>query len=226
MPSTSQIPPFSFLEAIDDALMNGETPLIITMSSKLSGTYQSACTAAADYPGRVFVVDSENVTVGEQILVEHAFALADAGMGAGEIAEKLNTLKPRVHLAALLDTLEYLKRGGRISKAAAFAGGILSIKPVVGVVEGRIEVLGKARGTKQGNAAICQQVEASGGIDFSMPCFLGYTGGDDGNIQKFARENARIWSDSVSGLPMRSVGCTIGTHVGPGAVCIAWVAKE
>lgn len=174
LPTTSQIPPYDFEAAIKKALSEEKEVILITMSSKLSGTWQSACIAASEYE-HVYVVDSENVTVGERALVEYAVRLKDQGMDAPSIVEKLEKEKKNIHLLALLDTLEYLKKGGRVSKAAAFAGGILSIKPVVAVTDGEVIILGKARGSKQGNNFLVQKIKESG-IDVSKPYFLGYTG--------------------------------------------------
>lgn len=225
LPVTSQIPPFQFQEAIDDALKTDEKVIVITMSSKLSGTWQSAVMAADTCPGRVFVVDSENVTVGERILVEYALRLAEQGLSAPEVAAELETLKKKIHLVALLDTLEYLKRGGRVSKATAFAGVLLSIKPVVAVTNGEVAILGKARGSKQANNLIAEQVRAAGEIDFGKPYFLGYTGLSDALVRKYAEDNAALWKSGADQLPIGTVGGTIGTHAGPGAIVVAWVSK-
>jgi len=225
LPVTSQITPFAFQEAIAQCRDKGEEVIVITMSGKLSGTYQSAVAAAAEFGGGVWVVDSGNVTVGEHILVEQALRRKDAGVDAGTIAAELEELKKRVHLVALLDTLEYLKKGGRVSSAVAFAGGLLQIKPVVEVRDGEVVILGKARGSKQGNNLIAQAVE-KWGVDFSKPFFLGYTGLSDALARKYAEDNAKLWKDKTGQLPLGSVGGTIGTHAGPGAVAVAWVAPE
>ena len=131
LPTTSQINPAQFEEAFRQAGEAGEAVVAVLLSSKLSGTCQSACIAAQEYPGRVFVVDSENATLGERILVERALELMDQGLEAAAIANRLEAEKKDIRLVALLDTLEYLKRGGRISSSAALVGGLLSIKPVV-----------------------------------------------------------------------------------------------
>ena len=226
LPVTSQIPPFRFEEAMKKAVAQGNEVIVITLSAKLSGTWQSAMIAAEKFPGSVYVVDSENVTVGEHILVEYAFRLIDQGLSAAEIVEKLNLLKKRIRLVALLDTLEYLKKGGRISSAAALAGSILSIKPVIAIQNGEVVILGKARGSKQANNLIVEQIHAAGGIDFSMPYFLGYTGLSKDLIQKYIEDNAALWENETDCLPVDSVGGTIGTHTGPGAIAVAFVAKE
>lgn len=219
LPTTSQITPFEYEEAIRKAKEAGEDVLIITLSSELSGTYQSACIAATDFEG-VRVVDSLNVAVGERALVERAFELLDQGKTLDEIADDLDECKMRLHVLAVLDTLEYLKKGGRIPPAVAFAGNVLNIKPVVTVVEGKVVMLGKARGSKQGNNFLMQQCEKTG-IDFDMPICLGYTGFSDAMIKKYAEDSASLWKDHRDSLPIYSIGGTIGTHVGPGAIAVA-----
>lgn len=224
LPTTSQIPPYEFEEAIRKVTKSGDTAIIITLSSKLSGTYQSACIAAQEFEGQAFVVDSENATVGERALVEYALQLKDTGMEAWAIVEKLEKDKKKIRLIALLDTLEYLKKGGRISKTVALAGNVLSIKPVVGVVDGEVAMLGKARGSKQGNNLLAQHIKTSGGIDFQKPYFLGYTGLSDSLIQKYITDSEALWKEHVESLPVATVGGTIGTHVGPGAIAVAFFA--
>lgn len=226
LPVTSQIPPFLFEEAMKKAVAQGEDVIAITLSGKLSGTWQSAMIAAENFPDSVYVVDSENVSIGEHILVEYALRLIDLGLSASEIVEKLNLLKKRIRIVALLDTLEYLKKGGRISGAAALAGSILSIKPVIAIQNGEVVVLGKARGSKQANNLIVEQIHAAGGIDFSMPYFLGYTGLSMDLIQKYIEDNAALWENETDYLPVDSVGGTIGTYAGPGAIGVAFVAQE
>lgn len=110
LPVTSQIPPYEFETAVRKALETRDYAIIITLSGKLSGTWQSACIAAREFEGRVFVVDSENATVGERALVEYALQLKDSGMDAASIAATLEKEKKNIRLIALLDTLEYLKK--------------------------------------------------------------------------------------------------------------------
>lgn len=225
LPVTSQIPPYAFEEAIREAVKKGDEIIIITLSGKLSGTYQSAVLAAKDYEDSVYVVDSENVAVGEKILVEYALRLKDYGYTIKDIVRELNRSKKQIHLVALLDTLEYLKKGGRISAAAAVAGGILSIKPVVEVKDGVVGILGKARGSRQGNNLIAEQLRLVG-VDFTRPYALGYTGLSDATIRKYVEDNAALWKSHTDSLPIDTVGGTIGTHVGPGAIAVAWFAPD
>lgn len=224
MPTTSQIPPHEFETAFKKVKASGDTAVVITLSSKLSGTYQSACIAREGYEDCIWIVDSENVCIGEQILAIYACQMRDNGADAAAIADLLEQRKKEIRVVALLDTLEYLKRGGRISGTAALAGNLLSIKPVVAVVDGEVAVLGKARGSKNGNNMLREEISKSGGIDFNMPFCLGYTGLDDALLQKYIADNADVWENAVSELPVSTIGSTIGTHVGPGAIAVAYFA--
>lgn len=222
LPTTSQISPAQFEEAFRTAVEAGEQVVAVVLSAKLSGTYQSACIGAEGFEGKVRVVDSENASIGQHALVEYALRLKDAGLGFEEIVERLEADKKRIRLIALLDTLEYLKKGGRISKAAAMAGSLLSIKPVIAIQCGEVAILGKARGSKQGNNLLAEQIRQTGGIDFEKPFVLGYTGLSDAMLQKYIKDHESFWKSSVDGLETSSVGGTIGTHIGPGAIGVAF----
>lgn len=224
LPTTSQATPHAFAKAFEAAKQAGEEVVCITVSAVLSGTFQSATIAAQDYDN-IHVVDGHSVAIGTGILAEYALKLADEGLCASEIAEKLRTARNRIHVIAMLDTLEYLKRGGRISKTAAFAGTLLSIKPVVNVRDGAINILGKARGSKQGNNLLVKEIENAGGVDFDMPVLLGYTGMSDALLQKYIADSAKLWQDHLNELCTTVVGSVVGTHAGPGAVAVAFFAK-
>lgn len=226
LPTTSQIAPGQFEDAFSQAIDRGETVICITLSSKLSGTYQSACIAAAEFPGKVFVVDSLNVTIAEALLVRRAVELAQQGMSAEEIARQLEEERGQVRIVALLDTLEYLKRGGRLSASAALVGGLLSIKPVVTVEDGEVKVIGKARGSKNGNNLLMEESQKDGGVDFSRPHSLGYTGLSDELLRKYMEDSRPLWEGYVDALPVCTIGGTIGTHVGPGAIAVAFFKKR
>ena len=222
LPTTSQATPYAFAQAFARARQAGRQVVAITISAKLSGTYQSAVLAAEEFPGDVFVVDSHSVTIGAGILVEYATALAQSGLSAREIAQAVERERDKVQLVALLDTLEYLKRGGRISKTVALAGSLLSIKPVVSLNQGEVELLGKARGSRQGNNMLVQRIAAAGGVDFSRPVLLGYTGLSDALLQKYIQDSKALWAGQVDSLPVTTVGGAVGTHVGPGAIAVAF----
>lgn len=222
LPKTSQAVPADFSDIFEKIAAAGESAVVITLSSKLSGTWQSAMIAAREYEDSVYVVDSRNVAIGTAILAKLALHLVDEGMGAREIAERLEKEREKICLIAMLDTLEYLKKGGRISAAAAFAGGVLSIKPVVCIRDGEIVILGKARGSKQGNNLLVSEIRKTGGIDFTKPILLGYTGLDDTLLQKYIEDSKALWEEGISSLEATMIGSVIGTHAGPGAVAVAF----
>ena len=224
LPTTSLIPPGEFETAFEKAQAAGETVIAITLSSKLSGTYQSAALAAEGFEN-VHVVDSMNATLGEQILVKYALQLAEGGMAASDIVAELERAKSHVNLMGMPDTLEYLQRGGRMSKTVAVLGSALSIKPVLRLVDGVVVMIGKARGSKNGNNYLIQEVSKSG-VDFSKPLCLGYTGLSDELLQRYIADSRQLWEGKVDKLPISTVGATIGTHVGPGAIVLAFFDNQ
>ena len=224
LPTTSQATPAAFAEVFEEVAAAGDSAVVITVASQLSGTCQSARIAAEDYDN-IYVVDSGSVTLGAGILAEHALRCARSGMTAAEIAGLLEKKKEDICLIAMLDTLEYLKKGGRISAAVAFAGGLLNIKPVVNVKDGVINMLGKARGSKQGNNLLVQEIEKTGGIDFDMPILLGYSGLSDALLKKYITDSAPLWENGIDTLRYTSIGSVVGTHAGPGAIAAAFFHK-
>ena len=225
LPTTGQATPAAFMRELEKAKQAGEAAVVITLASEFSGTHQSAVIAAADYEN-VYVVDSRSAAMGTGILVELAFRLLDEGMSAEEIKQALEKEKEKIIIVALVDTLEYLKRGGRISKTAAFAGGVLNIKPVLSVIDGEIQLLGKARGSKMGNNLLIQEINRVGGIDFSKPVLLGYSGISDALLLKYIEDSRHIWEGNLKEIRYTTVGSVIGTHVGPGAVVVAFFKNE
>lgn len=221
LPTTSQATPDAFMKEFDKVKEAGESAVVITLSSKLSGTYQSAMIAAAEYEN-IHIVDSGTVAMGGGILVEMALRFLDEGLDAKTVAEKLEEEKQKIVIVALVDTLEYLKKGGRVSKAVAFAGGVLNIKPVLSVIDGEINMLGKARGFKMGNNLLVQEIEKAGGVDFSKPVLLGYSGLSDALLLKYIEDSKHIWDKGLDSVRYTTIGSVIGTHAGPGAVAVAF----
>ncbi|MGN0506624.1 MAG: DegV family protein, partial [Lachnospiraceae bacterium] len=157
--------------------------------------------------------------------IEYALRLREQGLGAAEIAGRLETKKEDICLLALLGTLEYLKKGGRISPLVAFAGEKLGIKPVVSVVDGEVKLVGKARGSKVGNNLLMKMVQDAGGIDFSMPYATAYSGLEDSVLRKYITDSEILWENQVNEIPVYPIGSTIGTHIGPGAIAVAFFKK-
>lgn len=225
LPTTSQLSPYDYEQAFQEAIDAGDTVVCFTISSKLSGTYQSANIAKEEFGDRVFVVDTLNAALGEQIVIKRAIELRDNGKNAQEIVDIINEEKKKVKVVALIDTLEYVKKGGRISATAAMAGAVLNIKPVVAIVDGVIEVLGKARGSKNGNNKLMELVEKEG-IDFGKPFLLTYAGLNDDLLQKYIKDSSSLYEGKIDKLEITPMGSAIGTHVGPGAIGVAFFSKK
>ena len=225
LPKTSQINPYRFEEAYKQIVDNGDDVVVITISSKLSGTYRSACEASKQFDGKVYVVDSLNACIGERLLVQYALRLIEGGKKASEIAEELNNVKSKINVMAMLNTLKYLKKGGRISAVTAFAGEVFSIKPVVGIINGEVKMVGKAMGSKKGNNLLNTLVEKKGGIDFDMPFGVVWSGVDDTVLKKYVDDSAHLWESYTENVPSYMIGSTIGTHIGPGAIGVAFFER-
>lgn len=225
LPVTSLVSPGEFSDVFEKAAAAGEKMLVITISGDLSGTYQSALLAAEEYAGRIRVIDSRQATVGEQVVVNRALQLMDKGLGLDAIADRLEAEKEEIHTIGLLDTLEYLKKGGRISKTVAFVGGALAIKPVVAIEDGKVILLGKARGSKNGENFLMREAEKAG-LDFSRPVCLGYTGFSDAMLQKYMEDSRHLWEGHEDSLPICTIGATIGTHIGPNAIALSFFEKK
>ena len=224
LPTTSQATPDAFIKEFEKIKKAGESAVVITLASKFSGTYQSATIAAEGFDN-IYIVDSATAAMGSGILVEMAFRLLDSGMSAEEIAKTLEEEKKKIIIVALVDTLEYLKKGGRISKTVAFAGSVLNIKPVLSVIDGEISMFGKARGSKMGNNLLVQEIDKAGGIDFDKPVLLGYSGISDALLKKYIEDSRHIWEENLDEVRYTTVGSVIGTHVGPGAILVAFFRK-
>lgn len=225
LPKTSQVNPFRFEEAYEKIVGEGDEAVVITISSRLSGTYASACTAAQKYKGKIFVVDSMNACTGERLLCQYALRLLANGMGAEALANALDEVKSKIFVMAAVGTLEYLKKGGRISSAVAIAGGLLSIKPIVALVDGEVKMVSKAMGMKKAYQGLARIVQDKGGIDFSMPYGAMFSGTSNEVLEQYVKETSSIWQGHENELPTYRIGSTIGTHVGPGAVGLAFFQK-
>lgn len=226
LPRTAQVPPHVYSRVFADLTANGDTVITITISSAFSGTYQSACLAAQDFPGKVYVVDSRNVSIGEQLLILRALEMAREGMPAEALVAKLEQERESIRVLAVLETLEYLRKGGRIPAALAVAGDLLNIRSVVAVEEGKVHLVGKARGSKNGNNLLRKLVLEGRGINFSRPHCVAYSGLSDAVLRKYMQDHADLWQTDTCELPVRRVGSAIGTHIGPGAIAVAFFEKD
>ena len=225
IPKTSQITSIRFKEIFNKLTANGDQVIAIVMSSKLSSTYNSALLAASKFDGSVVVVDSLNASVGEKILCLYALELIKQNKSLADIIEELNTLKHKVNFIAAVDTLKYLERGGRVSAAAAAIGTLLSIKPIIAVLEGKVEVIGKTVGSKKVAKLLNKLIAKSGTIDFTKPIIFVHSGLLKDNINKYINESMELWSEHLEQIPITILGNTIGTHVGPGAIGVTFFTK-
>lgn len=223
LPTTSQPSPQEFLNYYEEAKEKGDSVIVMTLSGTISGTYQSANIAKdlAEYEN-IYVIDSLNATQALRLLVLKAVALREEGKDAETIFNELQAYKERVRIVAFVDTLEYLCKGGRMSKTVATAGTLLKVKPIIGLRDGKLEMFSKARGAVKATAKIIELIHEDGEIDFKEPICIGYTGNDEG-LEKFeqALRDEFKFEDVLHGF----VGPVIGTHAGPGARLIAYVKK-
>jgi DegV family protein with EDD domain len=223
LPRTSQPSPEAFEKVFKKLKEQGDSAVVITISSGVSGTYQSACLAAQKYPN-VRVVDSQSVSIGTGVLAEYACSCAEKGMELDELARHLTEKREEIGLIAMVDTLKYLRKGGRISGAAAVAGEVLNIKPVITIKDGKVAILGKARGSRKANNFLIEQIRRNG-VNYSMPILLGFTGQSDELLQNYVRDSSCLWQGHVDHLDSVKLCSVIGTHAGPGAVAVAYFCK-
>jgi DegV family protein with EDD domain len=223
LPRTSQPSPEAFEKVFRKLQEQGDSAVVITISSGLSGTYQSACLAAQKYPN-VRVVDSQSVSIGTGVLAEYACSCAEKGMELDELVRHLTEKREEIGLIAMVDTLKYLRKGGRISGAAAVAGEVLNIKPVITIKDGKVAILGKARGSRKANNFLIEQIRRNG-VNYSMPILLGFTGQSDELLQNYVRDSSCLWQGHVDHLDSVKLCSVIGTHAGPGAVAVAYFCK-
>lgn len=224
-PQTSLINGYKWSEVFTEALKDADEVVAITLSSGISGTYQAALESSKDFGGKVFVVDSRNATIGEGILAKVAAKLAIDGKSGEEIKTELDKLKTRIKVFAGIDTLKYLKKGGRISAATAFFGEALNFKPIIWVIDGEVKMKDKARGVKKAVGVLINTIEATNGIDVDLPFAIICSGNDHSNADKFAEEASHLWKDAKQEAEKYCLGSTIGTHIGAGAFGIAYFEK-
>lgn len=225
IPKTSLITPNRFFDKFNEMTANGDQVIAITMSSKLSGTYNSACLAAEDFEGQVYVVDSMSVAGGERILCEYALNVLKENLTIKEIVDKLNKEKVKINVFTIIDTLKYLKKGGRLSTIAAIAGEILFVKPIMTVYDGVIKELGKAIGSRKAFNLLNKLIGNRGGVDYNKPYCLMWSGTDDSAVKKYINESKDFLKELANNIKSHLVGSTIGTHVGPGVVGFAFFEK-
>lgn len=222
-PSTSQPSPADFLRVFEEAKAASEPAVVILLSGALSGTLQSA-EVAKEMCGYdpIYIVDSMTATAGIQILVNYACKLRDSGLPAPEIAQAVENIKDKVRIFAVIDTLEYLRRGGRLTGLQAGLGAMARLKPVIAVRDGKVSIVGKALGT---GAAVKQLMTllTEHPVDDAYPSYFLYS--DDKSREELLLPKLKGQNMLPLRLHYSSVGPTIGTHIGPGALGIAYTER-
>lgn len=222
-PQTSQPSPQAFLELFEQAKKNGDEVVAILLSSALSGTYQSAVLAKqmVDYEG-IYLIDSLTATGVIQILADYAKGLSEEGKCAAEVAERTDAFKARVHAIAMVDTLEFLQKGGRIGKTAAMIGELARLKPLITLTEdGRVGVIGKAIGKNKAMSFMMKWLEEHP-VDEAFPSYSIFTSGT-ANCEQFEE---KLEKHGIATAGRLQLGAAIGTHIGPNAFGIVYVGKE
>lgn len=212
---TSQPAPGEWLQVLQPIVDAGDEAVIITVSSGLSGTVEGARSAAAMVDKKkIFVVDSKTASVGEAYLVEVALKLAAEGKSAAEIAAQLEARVAVTHSFMVPDTLEYLYKGGRIGGAAAVFGSILQIKPMIYLVDGKVDVFDKVRTKQRALKRMVDEVAKFKDLEYIGVGHIDVP--EEG--QAVLEEIRRIFPDT----PLRSagVGAVLGAHLGPGLIGI------
>lgn len=224
LPTTSQVNPDAFVRVFEAARERGNQAVCILLSRELSGTFQSACIAREMVGGEgIYLVDSRTVTFPLGLLVTKAAQLRDEGLSAAELSARVEELAGRVRLLAAVDTLKYLKLGGRISAATAVVGGMLGVTPLVGIVDGRVESVGKCRGRKAAFRWIREQMTAQD-LDLEQGVAFGHS-----NSPEAMEECMAALREVTAGakITLRSgIGSVVGTHAGPGAAGVAYFVKH
>lgn len=222
-PKTSQPSPGEFVELYESAAKGADGIVSVHVSSKLSGTYNSAIQAKGmvevDCP--IEVVDSYQACMGQGVVAVAAAKVAAAGGGVSEVAVAAKNAANRAQLVFLLDTLEYLEKGGRIGKASAFLGGILRIKPLIKVTDGEVHGLSRARSMAQAMGKLTGEAEASAPLEEA--CVVYTTTPDE--AAEFAESLRGLMVEGATPLVTRA-GPTIGTYAGPGAMGIGFLQAK
>ena len=225
IPKTSQITAYRYQEEMQKIVDNGDEAVVLCLSSELSGTYNNACLASKNFTDKVYVVDTLNATMGGLNMCRYALRLIEQGMSAKQVAQELESVKGKQRLFAMVDTLEFLKKGGRVSTAVAIVGGLLAVKPIISVIDGKVEVIDKAMGIKKSFAKMLEKIKAYE-IDYEKPYGVVYSGTEDSNLTKFMEYAPELWKDGADKVFKRPLGATIGSHVGPGAVGFVFFSKN
>lgn len=221
LPTTAQVTPEEFTVRFQKILDKGDDIVAIFISSAMSGTSQSAHIAKQQLGAdNIYIIDSQTVTFELGFLVYEAALMAQGGLRASEIAMCIERMKQKSRLLAVVDTLEYLQKGGRLKAGAAVVGTILHVKPVISIEGGLVVNLAKPRGTKKAFSQIRDFIHESGQSLDGKRIIIGNTNAPD-KVREFTDYIKSIWSPSE--ILVFDIGTVVGTHVGEGAVGVVYL---
>ena len=222
-PSTSQPSPADFLRVFEEAKTAKEPVVAVLLSGALSGTLQSALVAKemCGYEP-IYIVDSTTATAGIQILVNYACKLRDSGLPASDIAEEVERQKDKIRIFAVIDTLEYLRRGGRLTGFQAGLGAVTKLKPTIAVRDGAVGIVGKSFGMAAAVKHLLKLLEEHP-IDDDFPSYFLYS--DSRTTEDLLLPRLREQNRLPQRLHYCQVGPAIGTHIGPGALGMAYMER-
>ena len=224
LPRTSQPAPAAFQEAFQDLIDEGADGILaILLSSGLSGTYQSACTARDSLPEGtrsvpIEIIDSLSISVGVHHALAEAARLASEGKDLAEIKASTEDILARSSILAVLDTLEYVRRSGRIGGASAMLGNMLSFKPIVSLKDGAVVPIERPRTRSKAYARVAQLLTEMGKLD--------YIGIAESNDEVGQQLREALKSAYAGEIPVYHLGASLGTHTGPGTAAIAVVKAK
>ena len=222
-PQTSRPSPEIYMEYIEEAKARDEEVLILTLSSQISGTYESACLAAklSEYP-HVAVVDSKLAICAQRVLVEYALDLRDQGKTLAEAVPLVESFRERVRVLGYVDTLTYLRKGGRIPAPLAAIGNLLNIKPIIAISNGKLTSLQKTRSVKAAKKAVWKRMQEDV-IDHTYP-IVGLYANNPKPIEQWAEETKEVFG--VDDIPLFQSMGVIAAHLGPDCAGFCYVVAE
>lgn len=219
-PTTSQPSPSQFYDTYKKYKGTEDEIIYIGISGDLSGTVQSARIGSLEFENKIEIIDSKLAAISTRLLILKAIRLRDEGKSFDDIVSEIKSLQTKTKLIAGFDTLEYLVKGGRLSKVAGAAGSLLKIKPLIGIEEGKLVQIGKTRGTKAMIASIVEKAKDAN-IDTTQDIIIGYTK-DKENALKLKEA---LETEGFNITEVVEIGAVVGVHAGPGACAIAFVVK-
>lgn len=221
LPTTAQVTPGEFISVFRRELEGGHHLIVITMSARMSGTYNAARTAMEFLEtDAISIFDSKGVTFGYGLIAILAARMVKAGMEKSQLCDEIAYMIANQESRFIVDTLDYLRRGGRLTVGEAFVGGLLNIKPILKVTDGELLAVDKVRGRKKAIRAVCDWLEREA-VDLSQKTIALYHADDREHLNEF--ETALREQFAIGEVVYSEVGAVVGTHSGPGCIAISFV---